>query len=131
MANFDYIGVAGEYPFRVTGGFLRLVSGNELIEQSIGQILTIAKGSIFMTPGFGSNLFRLLHNPTDIVVISAGETFIVDAIQEWEGRVDVIDVTGSVSETTFGLILFRITYRVKATNEVNTFVWPFYRELQN
>lgn len=135
MNIFNYIGIAGEYPLSCKNGSLRIVSGNTAIEMSIKQILGTEKGTLPYNPYFGSDLSKVLFEPSDDVAASLGRTYIVEALRQWEQRIDVIDISSEIKRETQGnqivsIVEFGIKYRVKATNEINTFVFPFYRELE-
>jgi phage baseplate assembly protein W len=136
---FNYIGTALEYPLKVLDGSGKVITGAASIEASIIQILGVKKGTLPHNPYFGSELNRLLHAPTDVVAISAGTTYIVEALKQWERRIQVVNIigeTGTILEGTGntakykGVLNFTITYKILATNEVNSFVYPFYKELE-
>ena len=67
----------------------KLLSGTDHIRQSIVDILTTPLGTRVMLPEYGSKLFDLVDNPTDlslamrIIMESAG------AIARWEPRVRI------------------------------------------
>ena len=132
MANFNFIGTGIAYPLDIKAGFAPIVTGISLIESSLRQILAIEVGSLPHNPYFGSNLNRLEFQPSDIVVISAGKTYIVEAIKKWEGRVQVThnDIVGFIENEHPEIVNFEITYKVLALNAVKTFVFPFYRQLK-
>lgn len=140
MANFfNYIGTSLEYPLAVASGAGRVVSGKAAIEQSINQILSIEVGTLQHNPYFGSRMHQLLFLPNDLVAISLGRTFIVEALNKWEKRIQVMDIEGSNSNETrdengmsvnVSIIRFSITYRIVATNNIENYVFPFYRELK-
>lgn len=135
MNLFNYIGIAGEYPFTCANGSLKLVTGNTDIEMSIKQILGLERGTLPYNPYFGSDLNKVLFEPSDEVAASLGRTYIVEALRQWEQRIDVIDISSEIKKETVGqqvisVVLFGIKYRVIASNETSTFVFPFYRELE-
>lgn len=139
MAFLDYIGTGSEYPWRVKNGSGKIVSGTELIDASIVQILGTDKGKLPWNPYFGSDLFRLLFEPIDEIVISLGTTYIVEALKQWERRIRITDVTGEIRVETVvtngltakkSVVLFSISYELRGSNQSGNFVYPFYRELQ-
>lgn len=135
MNILNYIGTALEYPLSVRSGSAAIITGEASIEASLLQILNTYRGSLPHNPYFGSNLFRLIFEPVTAVAISAGSTYIVEAIKEWERRIQITAITGDSSRraidgVTVNVIDFSITYRLVATNETKTFVYPFYRELK-
>lgn len=141
MNNYflNYIGTALEYPLECKSGSARIITGTELINASIHQILLVDVGSLPHNPYFGSNLFRLLFEPLTTIVQSLGATFIAEALKLWEARIEVMSISSTVrneiinpngTKLQSNFVNFEITYKIIATNEVATFVFPFYRELQ-
>jgi uncharacterized protein len=141
MNNYflNYIGTALEYPLECKSGSAKIVTGKELINASINQILLVDVGSLPHNPYFGSNLFRLLFEPLTTIVQSLGATFIAEALKLWEARIEVINISSGAKNEIINqnglnlqsnLVNFEITYRIIATNETTTFVFPFYRDLQ-
>lgn len=135
----DYIGRASEYPLAVENGSGKVLVGDEVLNASIAQILITQRGTLPANPYFGSELYRLNFQPNDTVAISAGRTFIVEALKLWEPRIQITEVSGTskidrtVSSTLPNLrsvIFFDIRYIQRGTNVEGSFVFPFYRELE-
>ena len=53
-----------------------------------------------------------------------------EAAAIWERRAQVISVDGQPSQDDNAVLLLDVTYRVTATNEIGSFVYPFYRQLE-
>lgn len=122
-----YLGVGLKYPTELIGGSVQYVSGLSLVQQSITTILNTPKGTKFLLPEFGSRLRELIFEPNDEVLEDLLGTFIYEAIRDWEKRVEYIKTTFTQhNNVTF----CEITYRVLASNEVDSFVYPFYRQLK-
>lgn len=140
MMFLDYIGRASEYPLKVENGSGKVLTGTDTLDASIAQILITPKGTLVANPYFGSELFRILFQPIDAVAISAGRTFIVEALKQWEKRIQITSVTGVAkvepkvnadgSRSMNSVIYFDIIYKQKGTNVEGSFVFPFYRELE-
>lgn len=131
----NYIGTSLEYPLAVASGAGRIVTGKVAIEQSIRQILNVEQGTLQHNPYFGSRLHQLLFLPSDSVAMSLGRTFIVEALQNWEKRIQILDVESKKEiEDREGdkvsVLKFNINYRIIATNNIENYVFPFYRELK-
>ncbi len=125
---FDSIGRASEYPLSVSNGSGLVIVGDEVLKASISQILTTPVGSLPQNPYFGSELFRILFQPIDAVAISAGKTFIAEALKKWEKRIIIKDIEGVVNNENKS-ISFNILYLKRGTNASGVFVFPFYREI--
>lgn len=57
--------------------------------QSIGNILQTERGERFFRPDFGADLSRLLFEINDAGTEAMVEKIIVDAIERWDGRLQV------------------------------------------
>ena len=133
--QFNYIGRSVEYPLECRSGAAKVTTGSEALEDSITQILGVPYGSQMANPYFGSKLNRLLFNPADNVVAKLGQRYIAEALKMWEPRIQIVDIetaidTRIVDGTYKKVFFFTLIYKVVATNETATFVYPFYRELK-
>lgn len=123
-----YLGKGLSYPTKLVGGSWEYLDSTELITQSITTILNTPVGSKFFLPEFGSRLKELVFEPNDEVLEDLLSTFIYEAIRDWEKRVEYISSSFSRGDN---VIFCVITYRILASNEVNSFVYPFYRGLKH
>lgn len=123
-----YLGQAIKFPIVLkNGGSPALENGNPLVSQSITIILNTPIGSRFMLPEYGSRLRELIFEPNDEVLIDLMKVFIYEALSMWEKRARFTNVTFEAGED---IIYCTIYYRVLASNEVESFVYPFYRGLK-
>jgi phage baseplate assembly protein W len=120
MTNNDYIGVAMSRPVTIDGG---TVSGIANIEQSIMDILNTPQGTRLFLPEYGSRIKKLLFEPNDSALKALLALTIQEAIEAWETRVSFEDVTFQQSESS---IECSITVKVLQSNEIHSFVYPFY-----
>jgi phage baseplate assembly protein W len=92
MENF--IGTGLRFPIEITDtGSTALVSGKELIRQSIKIILSTTEGTRFFLGEFGSQIERVLFQPNDEVLQSLLQTMIREALKTWETRITVTKIT--------------------------------------
>lgn len=131
-----YIGKALEYPLKVANGAGRIITGTDVIEASYTQIFGTQKGELAGNPEFGCNINRLIGEPLADLAINLGRTYMIEAAREWEGRARIEDIQGSIGQLvqdgqTKAIINFSVTYRILASNQINTFVYPFYRGLES
>ena len=131
----NYIGRSVEYPLECKTGAAKVTTGEQVLEDSITQILGVPYGSQMANPYFGSKLNRLLFNPADNVVSKLGARYIKEAIAQWEPRIQITNIetvidTKVVNGSLTKVFFFNLIYRVVATNQTATFVYPFYRELK-
>lgn len=86
-------------PFMRDGrGDFAVKSGVELVQAAVGQILgTVAssdftQGELPWRPEFGSLLYLLRHSPNTPALDEIARTYVIDALNTWEPRVQVTDV---------------------------------------
>lgn len=123
-------GTGLKFPFEVdSAGRSVYVSGQELINQSLGIILSQPTNQKPFMPEFGTQIERFRYEPNDAILQTLLREFIVDAIARWEKRIRVRNVefeTSTLPETTINCI---ISYQIVGSNEEGTYTYPFYREL--
>jgi phage baseplate assembly protein W len=81
-----------------------------------------------MRPTFGCNLKSLVFAPINDATINLARQYTEDGLKRWEPRIEVLAVNVNVDERTIGVLQINITYRVRATHEVRSMVYPFYLE---
>lgn len=120
-----YLGTGIKYPLLLKGGAIQLQDGDKLIEQSIITILNTPKGSRFFLPEYGSRIKELIFETNDDILEDLLRVFIYEAIRDWEKRAEFVGVsfTRGVDVTNC-----TIAYRILPSNEVNSFIYPFYKE---
>lgn len=134
--SMDFLGKGLRFPFafqkRSGGAQVSTVTSMDHahIHESILQILGTRPGERFMNPEFGSRLKDLVFEPNDSVLKGLIRHYVIDAIERWEKRVYVTDVTFDDSPETVdaNTIPVRISYRVIDTHVSGNLVWPFCRE---
>jgi phage baseplate assembly protein W len=79
-----------------------------------------------MLPEFGSRLSELQFETNDDVLQSLLRLYTLEALRKWEGRVRWIDVEFKAG---LDIVWMNIKGKVLSSNEVSSFVYPFYRKL--
>src|SRR5262249_49772900 len=94
----DIIGNGWRVPIRpdATGG-LGYVGGQDNLDQSLRILLQTELGQRVMRPSFGCNAGTLVFAPGSPHFLGQLETFVRDAITNWEPRVQVDDVSAEIS----------------------------------
>lgn len=133
MNRNDIIGRGWAYPFRFTkiGRTGRLVgvsdaSSLEKIAMSIRQILGTKRGSRVMDRNFGTDLREILFDPIDEISMARVRFTIMDALQTWERRIEILDVDVSIDRAKEGIIDVEIFYHVISTQMEGNLVYPLY-----
>ena len=125
-----YLGQALKFPLEVNQyGGLSLANDAALIEQSIFSVLSTPRGSRFFNRAYGSDLHSLIFEQSDEVLMALLDEFIVSALETWETRIKVTDVNFDFDEAA-GAVNCHISALILLSNEIESFVYPFYRELK-
>jgi len=128
LSNSNFLGTGWSFPPRPDGrGGMALVSDAEKIEQSIRIILSTPIGQRVMRPTFGSRLHELVFAPLNPETLGLAELYVEEALTFWEPRIDVLEVTARSDPNQPSLLLVGIDYRIKATHDQRSLVYPFYR----
>ncbi len=128
-ADDDY-GRGISFPLGVsaTGG-LAESSGVQKVEEAIRIILGTQYGERVMRPTFGCNLKTLAFAPNNSATANLARYYVQQGLQQWEPRIEVMAV--DVQNTDFGGaggLLINIQYRLRATQDVQSLIYPFYLE---
>jgi phage baseplate assembly protein W len=122
----SFLGTGLSFPLRVnTKGEIALVSGAEDIEQSIRIILGTMPGERVMRPTFGCQAHELLFEPRNATTVGLLQDYVEEALLMWEPRVEVVHVNVN-NEDSSNALLVEIEYKIKATHDIRSIVYPFY-----
>ena len=124
----DFIGTGWAFPPNADGrGGIALVSDAEKVEQAIKIILMTPIGQRVMRPTFGSRLHELVFAPASPDTFGLAEMYVQEALRFWEPRIEVLDVVASTEPERQYVMLINIRYRIKATHDERSLVYPFYQ----
>jgi uncharacterized protein len=125
--NLDIIGSGWSFPVRTDGrGGLALARGEADIEQSIRIVVGTARGERRMRPNFGCGIHDLVFSPNDETTWGLARYAVEEALGWWEPRIDLLEVSASASQAEPNRMDILIHYRVRATKDARTLVYPFY-----
>lgn len=128
--NEDFLGVGIEFPYKIDNlGKITLERGRDLIQQSLEKLFKTTKRTDFFREHFGSDVERALFEPNDVIAQSLLDFFVADAIQKWEKRVRLIEVTFNKPDDK--RVDLTVVVQIKQSNEIEAFIFPFYRELKD
>lgn len=129
MNELHYLGVAMQSPVHLLSGRAALISGVKVVEQSIVDILRTPVGTRLFLPEYGSRLHELTFEQNDEILIGAARMLIIESIAMWERRTRFIDLQHeAIDENT---VIFRLFHQLLASNDIQSFIFPFYRKLQH
>lgn len=120
----NFIGQGITFPLQLVKGAAPLLSGFDLIKSSIYTILSWQIGTRFLLTEFGSLVKQLLEEPTDADTANTLNIFVVDAIRQWEPRVEKVSCTMIIKSPTE--IDLQITYQILGTQQPDSFVFPYF-----
>lgn len=125
----NFIGQGIIFPIELVNGATPLESGFELIRSSIITILTWRYGTRFFLGEFGSKLHLLLDEPNDQILQETIKAFVIDAITNWDSRIQLGDVVTVRDPSTSDTINMTVTYEILNTKLVDSFTFPFYSKI--
>ena len=117
------------FPVGVTdAGQIDRAHGEDAIREAIWLILSTAKGERVMRPDFGCGIHDLVFAVGNATTAGMVAQQVRQALILWEPRVEVADVQVAPEPGAPAVLLIRIEYRVRSTNNVFNLVYPFYLE---
>ena len=132
------LGVGWHFPVRVdlrrpqerisldqARGGIALARHEDDIEQAIRIVLGTQPGERRMRPTFGCRIHELVFAPISATTFGYMRRYVEEALTVWEPRIEIrsIEVAASGQDGWVDLDLY---YRVKATKDERTLVYPFY-----
>jgi hypothetical protein len=123
----DIIGTGVSFPLRVDRlGGMAVSSGNNDVQEAIDIILGTAPGERPMRPEFGCGIHNYIFDTIDAYTLGKVQYEIRSALDRWEPRIEVVDLTPDLSRIDEGVLTIDITYSLVATNDIRNLVYPFY-----
>jgi uncharacterized protein len=106
-------------------GRLATVSGDELVRQSLISILSTRPGERVMRPDFGCRLHELLFSISSDTTAGVAMHYVRQAVEQWEPRVEVMDVTANWIADNPTVLDIALTYRIRTSQAEHTLGWAF------
>src|SRR6266545_3230783 len=124
----DFLGVGWAFPVGVDAqGRIALARQERDVEEAIRMILLTPKGQRVMRPEFGCRIHDLAFAPNNATLTGLATYYIEEALEMWEPRIQVEEVTPRVDSANPQRLLIDTSYRLKATADRRSLVFPFYR----
>jgi phage baseplate assembly protein W len=79
-----------------------------------------------MRPLFGCGIHDLVFSAVDIAFSGAVQQEVIEALQRWEPRIEVGEITVVPDEGRDGVVLIGVEYTLCTTNDRRNLVFPFY-----
>jgi phage baseplate assembly protein W len=123
----DFLGSGLAFPLHVDQrGGVALAHADEDVRQAMAIILGTAPGERPMRPEFGCRLQEFVFDGVDAYTLGRLREAVLDALERWEPRVEVLDIKIDLSELDTGRLLLDIDYTLRTSNDVRNLVYPFY-----
>ncbi len=123
-----FLGTGWKFPVTVDGaaGRIQMSSNEENIEESVRIIIGTRQGERMMEPEFGCGIWAYSFETTDYTMLHAMKTEVEKALTRWEPRITEIDAQVSDERIDEGVLLIRVSYVIRSTNNLYNMVYPFY-----
>ena len=121
MAIVQTSGLA--FPIELSSGKHLVVSGSDLIQASIKTIIAWPLFTRFYEGNFGSRIHEVLEEPNDDIIINLIRRFIIDAISEWEKRIELTNLT--IIKTGPEKLTIELIYNIKESNIEGSFYYNY------
>ena len=123
----EILGAGWGFPLGVDGrGGIRLARGGEDVEEAIRLILGTARGERRMRPEFGCSIHEFVFAPLDATTIGMIRYHIIEALAQWEPRIEVTAVHAHADPQEDGCLLVEIAYTLRSSGDERNLVYPFY-----
>ena len=123
----EILGSGLAFPLQVDRrGGIALAHDAQDVDQAIRLILGTARGERPMRPEFGCGVHDFVFDTMDAATVGRMETEIREALDHWEPRIEVLDVSFDLAGVGDGELAISIEYLLRATNQVRNLVYPFY-----
>lgn len=122
----DFLGTGWAFPVKPFGGKIAMKSDADLIQQSIGLILSTSRGERVMEPEFGCDLKQMVFEANNEQSIHLAAHAVQAALQKWEPRIKVLGVSAAPAPGDPATLLISIDYVIRAFNSRHNLVYPFY-----
>ncbi|MBD1580868.1 GPW/gp25 family protein [Pseudoalteromonas sp. S16_S37] len=122
----SFLGRGFAFPFSFKYGQAQQADGDELVEQSIVQILATRKGERLMRPDYGCGINELVFAANNNATATEFEFMVREALDKFEPRIEVLTVKAVTDLSNRNQLNIHLEYKVKAINSSRNLVYPFY-----
>jgi phage baseplate assembly protein W len=124
----EWLGRGWAYPTTIdpARGSVAVAKYEADIRQSILIILGTARGERVMRADFGCGIHELVFDALDTALLTRIDTSVRECLARYEARIEVLIVSIDSRDFLHGKLVVELEYRVRKTNQVGNFVYPFY-----
>lgn len=126
----SFIGSGLSFPIQIDdNGRAITKSGFDIIKESIVHILNWPYRNRFFNQRYGARLWEVIEEPNDEIGKTLVKAFVMDSIELWEPRIELLEVSILEDTATLAKIDLELRYRIRNSKTEETFIFPFYKEL--
>jgi uncharacterized protein len=124
----DWLGRGWAYPVQIDRrtGAAAVSEYEEDIHQAMRIIIGTSRGERVMRPDFGCGIHDLVFEVMDTATLTRIETAVRESLTKYEARIELLGVDVDPLFAAEGKLVVKIDYRVRQTNQIGNFVYPFY-----
>jgi phage baseplate assembly protein W len=123
----NFLGRGFNFPVKLDrNGGLAMSAFEENIEQAIEIVIGTAPGERQMRPDFGCRIHDLLFSPANMTTCTQASMYVKESLVMHEPRIKHIEVRAEVDPNADNKLLLSINYTVRASNNHQNMVYPFY-----
>lgn len=124
----SFLGTGFKFPVQVdeNTGRVRTSSHEEDIAEAVRIILGTQPGERPMSPYFGCAIHSFVFNTADYTTLSMMAKEVENALIMWEPRIKDVEAEVEQSPDDAGILLIKINYTVRSTNNPFNLVYPYY-----
>ena len=124
----EFLGVGWSFPVTTNPatGDIELSWYEKDVKEAILIILQTSRGERVMRPRFGCGIHDLVFTEISATAISAIQATVTDSLVSYEPRIELLNVAVDPFDALDGLLLVKIDYRIRRTNQTDNLVYPFY-----
>jgi len=125
----SFLGTGWAFPpdFNINTGETLVVSDFQDISESLRILFSVTPGERVTHLKYGCDLYAKIFEPIDSTFEFTVKEMITTAINDYEPRVEVLDILTDIKDYADGLVKIEIIYRERATNTRHNIVFPFYK----
>lgn len=124
----DWLGRGWAYPVQIDRrtGAIEVSEYEEDIHQAMRIIIGTSRGERVMRPDFGCGIHDLVFEVMNTATLTRVETAVRESLTKYEARIELLGVGVDPLYAADGKLLVEIDYRIRQTNQIGNFVYPFY-----
>lgn len=105
---------------------MAMVSDDANLRRSMRIIIFTRLGERVMRPRFGCEIHNLIFHPCNDQTAALAERYVKEALNMWEPRIDVMNVSVDFGDTGVGEMFINVSYRAKSSHDARSLVFPYY-----